>query len=532
MTYRSPSSQFPQPLDRAALLLMVVLSALIGLLLLTGDHAAPRVREFSWQDKQIGAEDIAFILTFSQPMEHASVEDNLRIEPSLPGKVSWAGRRMAYTLDEPAPYGTDFSVALENAVDTVGSRVGQSVMEPFSATFRTRDRAFAYLSLDGDHDGQLKVQNLSQQSETVLTPENLTVLDFKPYPLGDRILFSALDASTPTQGVGSPKLYTVSTGIQPDSPAALPGRGQSGTVLKPTSDPPGVITEVLDNQTYQNLKFDLSPDGQVIVVQRVNRDDPTDFGLWIIRDNEPPEKMPIEPSGDFVITPDSQAIAVLQGEGTAILPLSEDAKDQAETEPLDFLPQFGRVLSFANDGTAAAMVKFNTDYTESLFLVTSFGEERELLRTVEGGSVLNAQFDARKKILYTLVTKATLAPAPEDAVEDERTLFPGEVFVEQPYLVAIVLDTGDQVDLLQLPVQPDLRMSLSPDNLGILFDQVKAEAEPSDSDANPGLVGPDGKAIASGQLWFLPLAQDDDGIPVPTPPEALPLSGLRPNWLP
>lgn len=510
---------------------MVILSAVIGMLLLTGDRTAPRVREFSWQDKQIGAEDIAFILTFSQPMDHVSVENNLRIEPALPGKMSWAGRRMAYTLDAPAPYGMEFAVSLAEAVDTIGDRAGRAVMEPFSAAFRTRDRAFAYLGTEGEQEGQLILQNLTQQSETPLTPENLTVIDFKPYPLGDRILFSAIDAADASTGARSPRLYTVSTGLQPDSPeATIPGTRQPR--LTSGAEAPGVVTEILDNQTYQNLKFDLSPDGQTIVVQRVNRDDPTDFGLWMIREGEEPEKMPIEPSGDFLITPDSKAIAALQGEGTAILPLERDRSSPEGAEPLDFLPKFGRVLSFAADGTAAAMVKFNTDYTESLFLVTSFGDEKELLRTVEGGSVLKAQFDAKKKILYSLVTKATTAPAPEADVDDERTLFPGEVFVEQPYLVALVLDSGDQVDLLQLPVQPDLQMSLSPDNLGILFDQVQAEGSDTAEEDESRLVGPDGKAIASSTLWFLPLSQDDAGIPVPVAPEQLPIQGLRPNWLP
>ena len=81
---------FKQPIDRMAIALMLLLSILMGLLLLSGDRTAPRVREFTWENKQIGAADTGFILTFFRPMNHATVEENLKLEPELPGKFSWA----------------------------------------------------------------------------------------------------------------------------------------------------------------------------------------------------------------------------------------------------------------------------------------------------------------------------------------------------------------------------------------------------------------------------------------------------------
>jgi hypothetical protein len=102
---------------------MLVLSLLISILLLSGDRAAPRVRDFSWQDKQVGVEDSAFTLTFSRPMNHASVEANLQINPPIPGKFSWAGRRMAYTFVSALPYGTKYQVQLKGAKDQQFSRM-------------------------------------------------------------------------------------------------------------------------------------------------------------------------------------------------------------------------------------------------------------------------------------------------------------------------------------------------------------------------------------------------------------------------
>jgi hypothetical protein len=185
-----------------------------------------------------------------------------------------------------------------------------------------------------------------------------------------------------------------------------------------------------------------------------------------------------------------------------------------DAEKLDFLPKFGMILSFSKDGSSAAMVKFNTDPnnpTRSLFYVTNQGTEKELLKT--NGSVLNAQFDPNKQNLYCLYTK----------------LLPGDLYLEEPYLAAINLKTGKLIDLLRLPIQRDIQMSLAPDGLGILFDQIVAANDPK----KPGLIRTQsGTSIASSQLWLLPALQDQDGMPLQAQPQALGVTGLRPRWLP
>jgi hypothetical protein len=498
-----------QPLDRAAITLMLILSVLIGGLLLGGDRTAPRVRDFTWQDKQVGAEDTAFILTFSRPMDRASVEENLRLLPPLPGKFSWAGRRMAYTLESPAPYGERFRLELEGARDRFTQpNESHNQMPMFVGEFRTRDRAFVYLGVTGEQAGRLVLQNLTTQQERILTPPELVVMDFEPYPQGDRVLFSASDRATQEQGGLDQKLYTVTTGIQVEAPAGDPGERNPLWAERSTEpQPAGQVQEILDSTDYQNLKFDLSPDGETVIVQRVNRQDPGDFGLWIVKPNAPPQPIETEPGGDFLIAPDGSSLAMTQGQGLVILPLASNA------DPLDFLPQYGQILSFAADGTAATVVKFNVtdpqNPTRSLFLVTNQGTEKELLETT--GNVLSAQFDPTKRILYGLYTKR----------------LPGEVYVEEPYLMAINLETAEKVDLLRLPIQRDIQMHLAPDGLGILFDQVI-----STEDA-PGVVrSSEGRAIADSKLWFLPLELDRNGKPIPVQPQPLPLNGLRPRWFP
>ncbi|NCJ07713.1 hypothetical protein GS597_14575 [Synechococcales cyanobacterium C] len=478
-----------QPLDRTALTLMTVLAVLIGLLLWGGDHTVPKVREFSWQDQQIGQADIAFTLTFNRPMDWDSVAENLSIDPLLPGKVSWSGRRLAYTLTEPIPYGELFRVRLSNAQERVfGTTVDPKTVQPFEGTFRSRDRAFAYVGVSGAEAGRLVLNNLTQDTKVILTPENLSVLHFQPYPQGNRILFSATDRNG-VDGV-DPRLYIVTTGanLEADSENESLGR----------------ITQVLDNRDYQLLKFDLSADGERIVIQRADRQLQGQSSLWQLVREGRPRPIETESGGDFLIAPDSQTLVMAQGQGLAIIPLAAET----DAQPLDFLPQFGTVLSFRADGAAAAMVKFNPDFTRSLFLVTTQGTQTELLRTE--GSILQAAFGSQGKILYGVFTR----------------LLPGEEYREQPYLGAVDLETQTLHALLDLPGQPDLTFSLAADGTALLFDLAIPLA--GQQQAPETLTTERGSAIASSQLWWLPL--DESGLTAAQPQRLA--AGLNPVWLP
>lgn len=496
------NKSFFQPLDRVAIALIAILSVLTVLLLFQGDAVAPRVRDFSWQNKRVGVQDTAFYLNFTRPMDTKSVEENLQIDPSLPGKISWAGRKMAYTLLSPSPYGTSYQVVLNGAKDRF-TQTDKKSIQPFKGVFQSRDRAFAYLGVEGEEQGRLILYNLTGQQKTLLTPKDLVVGDFQPYPTGNKILFSATERSSErASGLPPSQLYTVTTGIADE--------------LDSKDSPPlGRIELVLDSKDYQNLKFDLSADGKTIVVQRVNQKNPGEFGLWILRNNDddrPPKAQLLksQPGGDFLITPDSSTVAVAQGEGVAILPLQTQA-----TQPLDFLPKFGMVLNFAADGTQAAMVRFNSDYTRSLFLVNNQGVQKELLRTT--GSINSCLFHPVLSNLYCMLTQ----------------LIEGEVYQEQPYLAAIDLNSGKQTPLIVMPEQRDVQISLAPDGLALLLDQIVTTSTPTVPQINVPRTS-DGEAISTSRLWLVPLFARASVSTTPNQiqPEQLPLPGFHPRWLP
>lgn len=508
-----------QPLDRAVAVVALVAIVAIALVLLLGDRTAAGVRNFSWADQTISARDRAFILTFNRPVERASVEATLKIEPPLLGKTSWSGPRMAYTLAEPAPYGSTYEVTVTGlrAAKPDGTVDPEArPAPPFAASFRSRDRAFAYIGTAGEEAGRLVLYNLSRQERQILTPPDLVVNEFIPYPNRDRILLAAIDRRRSSDGASAipdQQLFSVTTGLgDPDDRPPWFGQRRPAEV--------GQLALLLDNQDYQNLKFDLSPDGDTIVVQRASRTNPGEFGLWVLRAGRKPEPLASEPGGEFQITPDGSAIAMTQGEGVAILPLperTERRRPQAVTDraikPIDFLPKFGSLLDFTDDGTKAAMVQFNPDFTRALYAVTNQGEQIELGRL--SGSILAAQFSPDGNTLFGLLTQ----------------LLDGEIYREQPYLAAIDLKTKAVSPLLILPEQPDVTLDLAPDGLALLFDRVVAASEEEQA-AEGGPITRGGAPIQASQLWLLPIVRDGAGQVQAIEPQELPLQGVRPQWMP
>ena len=502
------------PIDKICLTLIAIFTFIITLLIggtkicinnqcLFNNN--PQVKEFSWQGYKIGASDKAFILTFDRPMNHKTVEENLIIEPPLPGRISWAGRRLVYTLNTAIPYGVNYRLSLRDATEKFrGNNKSGSVIEPFVAEFESRDRAFAYIGSEGEDSGRLILVNSTKQNKTVLSPENLAVVDFKFSANGEFIVFSASNKKSGINGLRELKLYKVSTGLS-----------NNGTLKVP-----GEIELILDNQDYQNNEFDLVGDNaEKIIVQRINRENPSDFDLWLVEKDAPPQRLNHQ-GGEFLITPDGKNIAMAQGEGISIIPLEKDK----ESQTLDFLPKYGQVLSFSKNGTGAAMVNFNKDnpelrYTKSLVYVNNQGVEKELINLK--GSIIDCEFNHGGTHLYCLLTE----------------LIQKEEYIEQPYFAVIDIDTNQVIPLVALPNYQDIELSLAPDNFGILFDQLISSenlesSQPEDENMETEeqeLIIDSNQPIVNSRLWLLTLPSTQS----PTPQlEELPIAGFKPQWSP
>ena len=384
---------------------------------------------------------------------------------------------MAFTPDRPLPYGRDFRVQLLGGQ----GRDGRSVaLKPYASTFRTRHRAFAYLGLEGPEAGRLALYDFTDRRHTPLTPPNLRVLDFLPYPQGNRILVSAVPSGTTDPTLA--QLYSVSTGLNycPPDPADC------------QRHPRGEMTLLLDNRDHQNLRFDLAADGRTLVVQRIPRNDPSaTVELWRLREGEWPQTLARDPGGEFLIAPDGASLAIAQGQGLTVLSLDP------ERPALDFLPKFGRVLRFSPDGSQALVVRFNSDFTQSLFRVGSAAPEQQLLRL--SGSFESARFDPTGRRIYLLVNRQS---GPQGGTEQVLALD----------LAANGAPLGPAQPLVQLAAGNGTTVDLSPDGLALILDQRTTQG---------------GSA-----LWLVPLTPPGRESDRPAPPQVFDFPGQRPKWLP
>ncbi|OKH18508.1 hypothetical protein NIES208_05470 [[Limnothrix rosea] IAM M-220] len=485
--------------DKIVLGSIFVLSLLVALLWGFGDRQPVSVQQFSWEGKKISVTDRFFSLSLSQAIDPEFVAANFSIDPPLPGNLSWAGKDFFYTLNELPIYGQEYQLKLA-APDTATANdetleilTSDIAIEPFLARFQSRDRAFAYIGTEGDDRGRLILFNLTQQEKSILTPADLTVLDFETYPEGDRLLFAAIPTAALNTNLDDLQLYTVTTGLNTTTTA----EAEAGI---------GKIDLVLDADEYANGKFQLAKNGQRIVVQRVNKEDPRDRSLWVIEGSAEPRGLGI-PADEFLLSPDAEVIAVSQGGQLSIVPLGRNSGAIQAKE------KFTRLLAFSPDNQQQIALQ-ETDGISSLYVLNENQEEgdRVLLRTLT--PIIDCRYEPRYgQTLYCL------------KIDEAESL--GQV-VEEPFLSAIDLETGDEIPLLALPNYRDVRLSVAADGLALLFDQV-VTANPT---PNSDLFTENGLAVEGGRVWLLTLPELERDVEIQAvPPESL-MPGFRPRWMP
>lgn len=477
--------------DGAVLGTLFTLILLIMTVWFGGDRSSFRVDYFSWFGKSIGIQDRYFVLRFNHRVDSSTVVSNLSLDPPLPGQLSWHGQRLFYTVSEPPLYGKNYQVNLKNALRSPDKQI----IEPFVRLFSTRDRILAYIGLEGEERGRLilkDITNPNQHKKTILTPRDLIINQFAIYPDSRKILFSAFDPANTQGGFNQQQLFTVSTG------------------LNQALEPAGRIDPILTAKDYQNQAFKLSADGSTIVVLRTYRNNPAESGLWVIANRSEPRPLGI-PGGEFILAPDGSRAVVSQEGGVGIIPLTPEAGS------FQFLAGIEKGLRFTPDGRGVLLVKNNLDYSRSLILLQTNGSEQELFQTM--APIIDCVFEPRDpQLLYCLKVNISSPDTGSNSREPPA----------EPYLSAVNLAKNTELPLLALPNYRDVHLSMSPDGVALLFDQVVTSA-PSRLNTP---TNPNNQAILDGRIWLLPLpnlqiAGNDLKI---LPQELNP--GFNPQWLP
>jgi Tol biopolymer transport system component len=223
---------------------------------------------------------------------------------------------------------------------------------------------------------------------------------------------------------------------------------------------------LLDSTPLQNFRLKVSPDGQM-VVERLNPQTlKAGTQLWVKfpeRDDFQPVPIPGQASGDFAIAPDNASLIVAQGQGLAVVRLQENASLP------DFLPQYGQVLAIKPDGTAVAVLRFNSNYTRTLVILTNAGQRHELLTT--NGSVHAGSFAPVGTTFYAAVGRLSAEAYPE--------------YREVPELMAFDWKIGQSTSLVRLDRPASLEFSVAPDGRSILYGAKAIGVEPTATQTDP-----------------------------------------------
>jgi Tol biopolymer transport system component len=132
-------------------------------------------------------------IVFSQPMDKASVESRLHIEPETPGRFLWEGSEVVFEPQGGLAPGTHYSARLEEgAVSESGHQLGSGL----EWIFQTRTPQLLYLgrtSPEGD-ERQLYASSLDGSPPRQITQHSQGVWDYAVHPQGESIVYSGLRA--------------------------------------------------------------------------------------------------------------------------------------------------------------------------------------------------------------------------------------------------------------------------------------------------------------------------------------------------
>ena len=481
------------PFDRTVLVIVAILLLLIGVVFARGNQSPLRVSQFSWRNSNIDAQTEFISLQLDHPINPSEIKPQVDLKPSLAGTEIWQNRRWFYTLTESPAYGTNYQATL--TLPTLTPKGGET---DFTSLITSRARSFVYIGVDEAERGRLvlyDITNPKNPQKIILTPNDLSVRQFQIYPQGDRLVFLATDA---TRNNGQQQLFTVTTGVN------------NQNTLKETL--PGRLQRLLENQPYNNQTLALSRNGEMLVLARQNQQNPADASLWAFPAEGEPRPLGIR-SNAFVVSPQGDRLATVQDNGVTVIPL------QTGEGGSKLFNGFKQAFTFSPNNQQLLLGKQNLDFTYSASIINlQTGEAQEFLR--DQYPIKTCQFDPRAAdTVYCLQTD--YVPQPDGTVREE------------PYLALINLNSLDSLPLLALPNYPEVDLSLAPDGLALMFDQV-ATTDPVTL-TDPQTLS--GRAISDARVWLLPLPEEFAQFQAesnftfsPQPQELTP--GFAPQWMP
>jgi Tol biopolymer transport system component len=364
----------------------IILFTLIGLMIMSGDSVVPQVKEFNLNGEQVSVLEGQMIFEFNREMNKASVEKNINISPSLSFQVSWVGKKLYLTLEEPLVYGTDYMLSL------TGEDESAKEMEIFKANFSTRSKELFMIDTSSE-TRQIMSYNPETEEQKMITPKNLYVTAYDFAHEQNSIVFFAVEeqdlnsGADPAQNTSLfPELYSLDLFTK--------------EIQQLTNDP-----------NFLNFDFFIAPDGKTLALNRVELEEksgpPIGFVKMWIGELESNFQKSLEPfwyndlkAEKIQFTGDSSWILGINNEGYILLPTT-----QTGGSPI-FLGSFFDSFGFSNDGSKLLFTRWKDDNifatTNELVLMYIDGSTEVLLENL--GELASPVFDADSNEIYFTFT--------------------------------------------------------------------------------------------------------------------------------
>jgi hypothetical protein len=134
--------------------------AVVLVIATTIDARAPQVLEYRvtqpvGDDPTVALTTTSIEIAFNEPVDHATAERELRIEPEVDGSISWSGTTLIFTPAEPLPIETAFTVVIGSGVTDQAGNAMAADAAPFA--FETAGRPQVLASTPADADAEVEL---------------------------------------------------------------------------------------------------------------------------------------------------------------------------------------------------------------------------------------------------------------------------------------------------------------------------------------------------------------------------------------
>jgi Tol biopolymer transport system component len=201
----SSRAAFFNRFDRVVLAVIGLLVAAIVVTVLLGDRVGVTLERVTPLATAHSTSPI--IIQFSEAMNRDTVQPRLKIEPELPGEVSWSGATLIYRPAAAMKPGTTYTVTLD---DGATSETGRVFLNEYQFSFEVLRPRVAYLYPADDVPQNIWIADpAAPESAQQVTFSPSGIYDFAVSPDGTKIAFAETNPVTQTNDI---KLLDLETG--------------------------------------------------------------------------------------------------------------------------------------------------------------------------------------------------------------------------------------------------------------------------------------------------------------------------------